>query len=636
MTRSLLCLGLLATCLPCIAADAPTPTLDELLRPRQNDIVTISPEGRYIAATTRLGDRSVLAIINRATLKPERVLDPDQRGAISQMEWASDRRVLVRSSHVGDMVEQAYLDSFVVAVDVDGGRKREFGHWVVDTLTDDDEHLLIARCARANSNGCWSYIQKVDTLGGSSGPRLLDGPAPGVSYTTDGRGDVRFASSTSDEGIQKVWMHDGKAWRTINDESASGVEVVPLGGTASGTSGYLLSEQTDGPDVIERIEFASGKRETVLRDDRLDPARILWSVDGREPIGAAFGLGRPRARFWNAEHPDARLLRKLEAAFPEDAVAFVSGTRDGTQAIVRVTSDRDPGSFYLLDRSTLKSELLAREMPWLDPAQLAHSTAFELAARDGTKLTGFLTRPRHTGSDAPLVVLPHGGPFGVKDDWFYDEETQILAAHGYAVLRVNFRGSSGFGRGFIARGFRKWGGAMQDDLTDATRWAQMQTGIDGARTCIFGSSYGGYAALMGIAREPGLYRCAISTAGVTDLKMQWRWGDVQRSRWGRTYLDEALGRDQKALHEASPVRFAAQFTTPLMLVHGVHDERVPFEHARSLRAILDDAGIEYEGYFPKDETHGIHGLENRIEYYTKVLDFLRRHIGGVPVRRSGT
>lgn len=615
-------------------ADAPAPTLDELLKPDQNDAVSISPDGRYVAATARLGERTVLAIINRETLKPERVLDPQQRGGIAAVDWASGNRVLVRSSFVGDMVEQAFLNPYVTAVDVDGGRKREFTTAVVDSLTDDDDHMLVARCARDSSKGCWSYVQKVDTLGNLQGPRLVDGPAPGVGYATDGRGVVQFATVTDDDGKQKLWWHDGSRWQLINDETASGVEVYPIGGAADGKAGYLIAEQPDGPDAIERIDFATGKREVVLRDGRLDPSYIVWSVDGREPIGAGYGIGVPRARYWNPDHPDARLLRKLEAAFPEDAVRFVSGTRDGSRAIVKVWSDRDAGSFYLLDRATLKTDLIARKTPWLSPDQLAPAQPFEMKARDGLPLTGYLTRPLHASGATPLVVMPHGGPFAVKDEWDYDAETQILAAHGYAVLRVNFRGSSGFGRAFIAKGFRQWGGAMQDDLIDATRWAQAQPGIDGAKTCIFGGSYGGYASLMAAALEPGMFRCAVSTAGVTDLNLQWRWGDVHRSAYGRAYLEESLGTDPKALHERSPVRFAATMKTPLMLVHGVHDERVPFEHVRRLRAALDAAGIKYEGYFPKNETHGIYGEENRREYYTQVLAFLHRYIGGATVAAS--
>ncbi|MEG3193550.1 alpha/beta fold hydrolase, partial [Lysobacter sp. D1-1-M9] len=321
---------------------------------------------------------------------------------------------------------------------------------------------------------------------------------------------------------------------------------------------------------------------------------------------------------------------QLEAAFPEDAVAFSSGSRDGKHVIVRVWSDRDPGSFYLLDRDAKQTALLTRVKPWLSPDDLAPSTPISIRARDGVELDGYLTRPlgqAESGGGWPMVVLPHGGPFGLRDEWSYDEEVQLLAARGYATLRVNFRGSSGRGRNFVEAGFREWGGRMQADVIDATRWAVEEGHAAPGRICIWGTSYGGYAALMGAALAPDLYRCAVATAAVTDLNVSWRWGDIQRSTWGKNFLEETMGSDSARLREASPVTHAADIRAEVLLVHGRRDARVSYEHAKAMIEAFEKAGKPVEQEVFSNETHGIYGDENRSVYYTRVLGFLDRHIG---------
>lgn len=609
-------------------AIAAQPTLRELIKPDQNTLVNISPGGDYIAVGTRVDEKVMVALMDRKTRQVVRGLDPERNGAVERLSWVGKNRIFVMSSRTGPGVEQAYLEPAIIAINVDGSRRSVFYSSVIDTIRNDDDHILVSVCGKSNSKGCWPYVKKVDTKGGFAGPRIADAPMINAEFMADNDGNVRFAYGWSDDDIQQSWLlADGK-WTLLNDEAVSGIEVVPFGVSRDGASGFLQSEQRDGPDVIERIAFVSGKREVVMSDPRLDPAYIVWSADGAQPIGAAYGLQVPRARFWDEKDPDARLLRQLEAAFPEDAVAFGSGSDDGQNVIVNVWSDRDPGSTYLLDRPGRSSALIFRRKPWLDSATLARSQPIAFKARDGMDITGYLTLPtRGGGQPSPLVVLPHGGPFDIKDAWGYDEEVQILATHGYAVLQVNFRGSGGFGRKFVEAGYRQWGRKMQDDVTDATRWAIQQGKVDASRICIWGSSYGGYAAMMGAIEAPDLYKCVIATAAVSDLNLMWKWGDIHRSKSGRSYLEQAVGEDRAELLAYSPVKRAAEIKADLLLAHGVRDQRVSYEHAKAMRQALDKAGKTYEGYFPRNETHGIYGDENREEYYTRVLQFLDTRIG---------
>jgi len=612
-------------------AAPPPPSLEDILRPTQHTLVRISPSGRYIAATMRKPEnkenRVLLAIIDRETNKLVRVLDPEEKAEINRVWWVGDERLFVQTTWGGDGVQQYYQDPRVVAINVDGTGKRIFYASIIDTLIDDDQHMLIERCAKERIKGCLTYVQKVDTKGGTRGPRLADSPAINSWFFTDNAGNVLFASTWDDDNNQKIWILRGESWEVFHDETKSRTEIQLIGTSRDDAHVFMRVERADAPDVIEKYTLASGDRTVVMSDPKLEPSFIVWSADGRQPIGAAYGLGVPRARFWDPTDPDAKLLRGMETAFPEDAVSFLSGSRDGQHIVVQVWSDRDLGSYYVLDRATKRMDLIARVKPWLNPEAMARSEAISFQSRDGITLHGYLTLPTATSAPPPLVVMPHGGPFFVKDDWAYDEEVQILAANGYAVLRVNYRGSDGFGLPFERMGYRQWGLKIMDDIFDGTRWAQASGRVDPQRACIWGSSFGGYAALMGAVREPELYRCAISTAGATNLLISRKWGDIQRSDSGRQYLDEAVGDDEKTLYEQSPIKHVNGIRTPILLVHGQHDQRVSFEHARAMVAAMEKAGKPMETYFFGDETHGIYGDENRREYYDRVLDFLRRHLG---------
>lgn len=618
---------------------AAPPALDELLKPAQHDLVTISPGGSYIAATFRQTvnkeDKMMLVIIDRKTGKPLHRFDPEERGGIARIWWANDERMFLMNSRYGQRFAQQYIEPYVLAINADGSRKRVLTGALVDSLPDDDDSILIERCAKRTLDGCMSYIEKTDNDGSRKGDRIVDSPDDRSNFYADNIGQVRFAYSWNDEDEQKLWLLKGGQWEMFNDETKTGVEVEPIGSSRDGAAVFLWSERASGPDVIEKYVFATGERTVVMSDVQQDPVYIVWSADGRQPIGAAYGTGVPRARYWDAADPDAKLLRQLESAFPEDAVSFAGGSRDGQHVLLQVWSDRDPGSYYLLDRAKKTTSLLVREKPWLNPEDLARSQPISFKARDGMQIHGYLTLPLATASASsmsvsstppPLVVMPHGGPYNIRDHWFYDEEVQILAAKGYAVLRLNFRGSSGFGRSFAEAGRREWGGKMQNDVTDATRWAIAQGKIDPKRICIFGSSYGGYAALMGVVREPELYRCAVSTAGATDLNLTRKWGDTHRSEYGRHYLDTYVGDDPADLYERSPIKHVAKIQAPILLVHGRHDYRVSFEHAKAMQAAMEKAGKPMETYFFGNETHGIYDDENRKEYYDRVLRFLDTHL----------
>ncbi|MFD0739423.1 alpha/beta hydrolase family protein [Lysobacter koreensis] len=258
----------------------------------------------------------------------------------------------------------------------------------------------------------------------------------------------------------------------------------------------------------------------------------------------------------------------------------------------------------------------------------------KLQARDDLTLHGYVTFPRgSSGKNLPTIVMPHGGPFGVQDVWGFDGDVQMLAQAGYAVLQLNFRGSAGYGADYIHAGGRQWGLKMQDDLTDATRWAIQQGIADPKRVCIYGASYGGYASLMGVAKEPGLYQCAVGYVGVYDLPTMHTQGDIQQRGSGETYIKEWIG-EREGLAATSPNRIAERIKVPVFLAAGGEDQRAPIEHSKMMEQALRKAGVPVETLYYDTEGHGFYLDAHQQEYYTRLLAFLSRSLGGATATTS--
>jgi dipeptidyl aminopeptidase/acylaminoacyl peptidase len=226
-----------------------------------------------------------------------------------------------------------------------------------------------------------------------------------------------------------------------------------------------------------------------------------------------------------------------------------------------------------------------------------------------------------------MVLLPHGGPFDVSDTWFFDEDAQFLASRGYLVLQINYRGSSGRGPNFVDDGYGKWGTRIQQDLIDGVKWAESQHYADAKRVCVFGGSFGGYSAMMSVIRAPQLFKCAIGYAGVYDLAMMYDKGDTKDSKFGKNYLEQAIGKDPKELAANSPDKLADKIDVPVLLIHGEEDQRAPFAQAKAMRAALETAHKPYEWLTKPHEGHGFYNEQNLVDMYNHLQAFLEKNIG---------
>ena len=628
--------------------------VDRYVKQDSYDRVKISPNGEFLALTMNLADRQILLIQRRSDGKFTGKAAGLENSAVADFWWVNDHRLVVAMAEKLGSRDAPQQTGELHGVNADGsGAKLLVGStnqdrsssgavydftgstWqfaeLIDTLPKDPQKVLVSISDYAVEPTTRVARMDVDT------GRTIDvatAPLKRATFASDGAGLVRFAEGKDRENYSRLLYRDNNdaEWRVVNDERTSGLLEFPLGFSADDKTAYLQVQHQTGPDSIVSFEPATGKRVELLRDKLVDPDFLIYAQDELAPVGANFVSDRRYNVFFDETGADARLYRTLEAAFPGESVVVTSRTGDGKLALLQVSSDTNAGDFYLYDTSDQSAKGLFSRRNWLDPKTMSPTRSVQFAARDGLQLHGFVTVPKGAGPGLPMVVLPHGGPFGVADTWDFDEDVQVLAEAGYAVLRVNFRGSGNYGRAFMHAGAREWGQRMQDDVTDATRWAITQGIADPKRICIYGASYGAYAAMMALAREPDLYRCGVGYVGVYDLPLMYREG-ARQATYVKNWFNDWLGKEA-TLAAVSPTQQAARMTQPVFLAAGGKDWRAPIAHSERMEKALKAAGRAPETLYFATEGHGFYTAAHRREFYAKLLKFLSHNIGGAKAKAS--
>jgi len=629
----------------CVAATAQAQVdLEPFLKRDMISALKISPTGEYYAMTVPMEDRTALSILRRSDRKLTAKVSGVKNSLVDDFWWVNNERLVISMAEKFGSEDQPGLTGELHGINADGSDSRRlfarFGvgggdpvpmaAFMVDTLRGDDNNVLIS--VRTFDKNPVTRVEKLDVYTRKR-VRVATAPLRGARFASDAAGVVRFAQGADNQNNSKLYYReDDKAeWRLLNDEAQSHRREWPLGLSEDGASAYLQAENNEGTDAIVVMDLASGSRTEKLRDPAVDPYSVIHDRSDWIPIGAFFMHERVQTRFFDNQSKTAKLYRTLEKAFPGNAVHVTSSTADGKLLVFRTWSDTSPGDYYLYDAEDRRADLIFSQRSWFDPEHMAPLRAIELKARDGLTLRGYLTVPK--GAEAknlPMVVVPHGGPYGVFDEWDFDDEAQMLSQAGYAVLRVNFRGSGNYGRSFLGAGAREWGLKMQDDVTDATRWAVAQQIADPRRICIYGASYGGYAALAGVSKEPDLYRCAVGYVGVYDLTMMHR-VESRESTSMRNWTADWLG-ERDSLAAVSPTSNAARIKAPVFLAAGGEDETAPIAHSKRMEKALKSAGVPVETLYFDTEGHGFYTEPHRREFYTKLLDFLSRNLGGAKAK----
>ncbi len=626
--------------------------LDALLRRFSVIDAALSPDGRKLAVTAPGKDNeTILGVIPLDAPEEFKVVGVRGRGdMIEHFYWISDDRLVFSvQSQIDGSQSNPYPTGELWAVDHDARRFTILNTWrgegqtgtrltrntgqssfafLVDTIRNDDDAIVMATVPLGPSReGRIARLWRVDTR---SGRRSAIGGSPmrDAAFLADQNGVVRVAFGVTADAETRIYVRadDGADWRLVSSSKDDDLAMLPLELADDGSTMLVERASASGPNAIWRIHLADGRREKLLEDPVSDPVRYYRSAEGRI-WGALFDDGTPRVRLLG-DSPEGALQRALEKAFPDTLVEIVNFSRDGKRALLRVSNPQLPGDYFLFDRETRRADFIVSRARWLEPAAMAPTRAVTIPTRDGARLVGYLTTPRgHETTKLPTILWVRGGPHGVRDTADFDRTAQVFAAYGYAVLRVNYRGSGGFGKAFQEAGYGQWGALMQDDLTDATRWLHEQGIADPERTCIGGGSYGGYAAMMGVTTEPDLYRCGISYVGVHDLRLMYRDGDINDTRAGLKYLERVLGGDRDVLHERSPITHVAALKAPVLIVAGGVDRRVPVVHAEKFIDALKAANKPHESLIKPGEGHGFYDPGNIREFYTRMLAFVERHIG---------
>lgn len=527
-------------------------------------LMKISPDGEYIAATVGGAELSALVFIELDSAEIKGGVRAREGDEITGFDWVSDTRVIY---HYGErFAGHEYVSNTgeIFAVDRDGTRdtilygyrasnqrtgsrlgRRESTNASGELLSvlrnDDDQILILERPYTRRGNtlyldrDAYARITLLDVYNGDTSSRGVV-PLKLANVIVDANEQVRFAIGYDVESdLSVIWKPEVDAeWTQFELPGFVDDTVIPRRFT-SDANGVFFTAVAAGEslDALYRLNLVTQAVERLYQHPYAEIGTVVTDLADNSVIGVRVQSDRLEYHWIDAEDPAARLYRMLQRAFPGKAVEITSVTADGKRALVFVYSDVNPGDYYFFDVEKKHAEYLRPTRSWVDPRLMRPKEPVTFAARDGLTLHGYLTRPRDGDGPFPLIVLPHGGPHGVRDRWDFDWEVQLLANRGYAVLQVNYRGSGGYGLDFLEAGYGEWGALMQDDLTDATRWAIDQGVTEADSICIYGASYGGYAALMGAVREPDLYRCAIGHAGVYDLELMFEAGDVRRWEVGQ-------------------------------------------------------------------------------------------------------
>ncbi len=604
----------------------------------------LSPDGRHLAVRTddASGDKHSLVIYQLSDMSITSILNMPRYQVPLHAMWASNDWLVVQVGKEYGSLDAPMATGEVIATNLDGSRQHYLygynnkGRHARTRGSDKGYGYIVGRPAKPNGH---VYL-RAEPWGRDDLSIIYDIDVPhdtrhllahmnvhGMDFLVDPDGRAAFAFGTNADFHAVAYRRTDRGWVSL-DRQQSGVDFRPITFAPDGRHIYALRSADGGPDALVEQELDGNQRTVLASDDFASVGDVQWTAPPARPFAVFPDAGPRRPIFIAPDLPDAKLYRALQKAFPGQTIDFIDFSQDGGTLLFATSSDRDPGTYFLIDTHTHKVRKLFAVADWLRPETLGERQAIRFKADDGTTLEAILTFPAHRDRrHLPMVLLPHGGPHGVSDDVAYDNDAQFLASRGYLVLQVNYRGSGGRGASFRNAGHLKWGTRIQQDLIDGVKWAIDQQYADPERICVYGGSFGGYSALMTTIRAPDLFQCAVGYAGIYDLAMMYKKGDIRSHKAGRSYLTAVIGRDDADLDANSPDHLAEHINVPVLLVHGKADERAPFAQAQAMRAALDQAHKPYEWMAVAKEGHGFYSEAHRAEFLTRLQAFLEKHIG---------
>jgi dienelactone hydrolase len=638
-------------------AATPPSIQDFASRPKVED-VSISPDGRYLALIQTQDGRAMAVVSDRQAGK-EQVMRPvvtePEHFRMTWCHWATNTRLLC--GFLGMARDRfVYGATRLVAVDADGKNMRvliqnsgeaqgQFQDRIINWSPGPPNTVLIEADEGMDAGQLASGVQVIGNVGTHALPAVFElnvvtgwlkirqhARDPIRHWITDKRGQVRLGSGFVGTTISYWARLDGESnWQRLTKFEIFSRE--------NHFDPVAISEED--PNLAYAFGPSEGRKALWLIDlkDKEDP-RLVFShpvvdisgpVFGRDGrlIGSRYDDGYPLMYY--ADSGIRELIGAVQKLEPGQFITVHGVSRDEKVFVIRSTSDVDAPKFMVLDTGTHNVSKVGAPYPDRDPAMLAPMRAISYPARDGTRIPAYLSTPRGApATHLPLIVMPHGGPIA-RDTWSYFFLREFLVSRGYAVLQMNFRGSSGYGDDWFFAAHQDWGGLTYDDVVDGARWAIQQGITDPQRVCIVGWSFGGYLALVGAQRNPDLFRCAVDIAGLSDLGLL----IDQGYHWlAAGIIKQQIGTDPEKLKRDSPRLHAADFQVPLLMLHGKMDAQAPFEQSETMDAALKRAGKPHRFVVMPDADHQFSAVKDREILLQEIETFLGEHLPAAPARAA--
>ena len=585
---------------------------------------SLSPNGEYLAFMQPWENRLNVFVEKIGSGQATRVTGAKERD-IAGYAWKGDNRLVYVQDTGGDENYRLY------AVGVDGSNPKDLTPFekvraqIIDRLERNESEILVGLNKRV------PQVFDVYRINVNTGEMQMIAENPGnyTGWATDWDGKLRIAVTT--DGVNSTLM-----FRNTEAEKFAPVvttsfreTIAPLLFTADNKQLYVATNIGRDKTAIVKYDVENKKElEKIYEHPEVDVTNLLSSRKRRVITGVSYVTDRNNYYFIDKQRAD--LQKDLERRLPGYEVRLNGCNLDEDKCLVRTFSDRSLGAFYFYDLKSKDFRKLADVSPWLHDQDLVPMKPIKYQSRDGLTINGYLTLPKGVPArNLPVVVNPHGGPW-YRDTWGYNPEVQFLANRGYAVLQVNFRGSTGYGRKFWESSFKQWGKTMQDDITDGVQWLIKQGIGDPKRVGIYGGSYGGYATLAGLVYTPDLYAVGVDYVGVSNL---FTFMKSIPAYW-KPYLEmlhEMIGdpeKDKDLLTAASPVFHSDKIKVPLLIAQGANDPRVNKAESDQMVEALKKRGIEVPYIVKANEGHGFGNEENRFEFYRAMEEFLGKHLGG--------
>jgi len=597
--------------------------LKDFFKNSEKSSYQISPNGDFYAFMAPYEKRMNVFVQKIGTEEATRITDVTDRDIAGYL-WANNDRILYLKDNGGD-------ENFgIYGVNIDGSNPQNLTAeagvktQIIDDLEGLDEFIMVGLNSR-NPQIFDPYRLNITT---GEKEMLYENPGNISGWMTDHDGKLRVATTSDGVNTSILYRDTEKdAFKSILTTNFKET-MSPQFFTFDNKNLYAVSNLGRDKAAAVLFDVETGKEsEMLFEHPEVDVSYIGYSDKRKVITAAGYSTDKRHRKYFDEE--TKKMMESLETKLEGYEIGIGSSNKAEDKYIVRSYSDKSRGAYYFYNKTDDKLEKIADVSPWIDETQMAEMKPIQYQTRDGLTINGYLTLPK--GVDAknlPVVMNVHGGPWA-RDSWGFNPEVQFMANRGFAVLQVNFRGSTGYGRAFWEASFKQWGQSMQNDVTDGAKWLIDQGIADPERIGIYGGSYGGYATLAGLAYSPEMYACGVDYVGVSNL---FSFMKTIPPYW-QQYLEmmyEMVGNpesDSAMLAAFSPALNADKITAPLLVAQGAKDPRVNINESDQMVNAMKERGVEVEYLVKENEGHGFRNEENRFEFYEAMMKFLKTHLG---------